>query len=226
MDQATRDDLRECTELLGHVLPSGGAGEVIAFALRHLVVHLRKRRHATTSRPATPRQSKGSRHVPAHVRRAVHQRDGGACAFVSDDGRRCGSRERVEYDHIVPVARGGEATVDNVRQVCRAHNQYAAERTFGSEFMASRREAARAAAAAAAESQVQADLLAALRALGYRKEQAKYAIARCGAMVGQTLEQQVRRALQQLLPPHQRITRAELAERFGGGADGAQAAPA
>jgi len=142
MDQATHDELRECAELLGHVLPSGNAGEVIAFALHHLVTHLRKRKYAATSRPSRARSSSNPRHMPAHVRRAVRERDGGCCTFVSDDGRRCGSRTRLEWDHIVPVARGGESTVDNIRLRCRAHNQFEAERTFGAAFMEGKREGA------------------------------------------------------------------------------------
>jgi len=80
MDQATHDELRECAELLGHVLPSGKAGEVIAFALHHLVTRLRKRKYAATSRPSRARSSSNPRHIPAHVRRAVRECDG--------DGRR------------------------------------------------------------------------------------------------------------------------------------------
>jgi hypothetical protein len=41
----------------------------------------------------------------------------------------------------VPVARGGDATVENLRLLCRAHNQHAAERAFGADFMAEKREA-------------------------------------------------------------------------------------
>jgi len=55
----------------------------------------------------------------------------------------------MQFDHIDPVARGGEATVENIRLRCRAHNQYEAERVFGAGFMASKREAARLAAAEA-----------------------------------------------------------------------------
>src|SRR6267378_4309079 len=36
---------------------------------------------------------------------------------------------------IEPLARGGESTIDNMRMRCRAHNQYEAERVFGSGFM-------------------------------------------------------------------------------------------
>jgi hypothetical protein len=41
------------------------------------------------------------------VRRAVWQRDYGRCA-------KCGRRERLEFDHIVPIARGGSNTERNV----------------------------------------------------------------------------------------------------------------
>ena len=50
---------------------------------------------------------------------------------------------RVESDHIVEVAKGGQATVDGIRLRCRAHNQYTAEVTFGVEFMRHKRDDAR-----------------------------------------------------------------------------------
>src|SRR5206468_4997644 len=79
------------------------------------------------------------RHVPAHVKRAVWERDGGQCTFTSDTGRRCPARNRLEFDHADPVARGGTATVQRMRLRCRAHNQYAAECTFGAGFMSEKR---------------------------------------------------------------------------------------
>ena len=86
--------------------------------------------------------------IPASVRRAVWQRDRGECTFVSDDGHRCGSRKLLEFDHVEPVARGGEATVAGVRLRCRAHNQYEAEQTFGAGFMHEKRRQERCAVAA------------------------------------------------------------------------------
>ena len=70
-------------------------------------------------------------------------RDGGQCTFVSEDGRRCSARSFLEYDHILEFARGGEATVQNLRLLCRAHNRYAAERTFGAGFMHEKRQVTR-----------------------------------------------------------------------------------
>jgi hypothetical protein len=79
------------------------------------------------------------------VRREVWARDGGCCACTSAAGRRCGSRVRLEYDHIVPIAKGGAGTADNLRLLCRAHNQHHAGRAFGAGFMAERRGRERAA---------------------------------------------------------------------------------
>jgi hypothetical protein len=45
------------------------------------------------------------------------------------------------------VACGGKATVDRMRLLCRAHNQYAAERKFGTQFMIDKRRGAQRVAA-------------------------------------------------------------------------------
>ena len=45
----------------------------------------------------------------------------------------------LEIDHIVPVCRGGEDSLTNLRLRCRAHNQHTAEIALGSAFMAARR---------------------------------------------------------------------------------------
>ena len=73
--------------------------------------------------------------IPAAVRREVWRRDGGRCAFVAADGRRCNSRWKLELDHVQPVALGGSSTVDDLRVTCRAHNLLYAERAFGREHM-------------------------------------------------------------------------------------------
>ena len=69
----------------------------------------------------------------------MHGRDRGRCTFVGDGGKRCDSRERLEYDHVHPVARGGRTTVENLRLRCRAHDQFEAERVYGAGFMREKR---------------------------------------------------------------------------------------
>jgi 5-methylcytosine-specific restriction endonuclease McrA len=64
-------------------------------------------------------------------KRQVWRRDGGQCAFVSKDGRRCEETGQLEYHHVVAYALGGQVTVDGIELRCRAHNAHEAERVFG-----------------------------------------------------------------------------------------------
>jgi 5-methylcytosine-specific restriction endonuclease McrA len=141
-DQETHDAYECVRNLLSHEVPTGEMALVFKCALKIAEAELKKRRLAATDRPAPSRGSADSRHIPAAVKRAVAERDREQCAFVSDAGKRCEERRFLEYDHEVPVARGGEATVENIRLRCRAHNQHAAERAFGTEFMNRKRQEA------------------------------------------------------------------------------------
>jgi 5-methylcytosine-specific restriction endonuclease McrA len=129
---------------LGRQVSFGNVAEVLHRALESFVGELRKRKFAATSSPrkATPRKSDNPRHIPARVKREVWKRDHGRCTFVGDGGHRCDSRRDLEFDHVVPVARGGEATSSNLRLRCRTHNQLEAERLLGHALMESKRLAA------------------------------------------------------------------------------------
>src|SRR2546425_323027 len=61
-------------------------------------------------------------YLPAAVRREVYEREGGSCAYVGEENRRCCSTLRLEYQHIIPVACGGPSTPENVTLFCRSHN--------------------------------------------------------------------------------------------------------
>jgi 5-methylcytosine-specific restriction endonuclease McrA len=143
---ATRDKLRRAQELLRHRVPSGDLAQVVDMALECLLRDLERTRAAVMDRPrrevervakegvtrraaATTRAI--SRHIPAAVRREVWQRDGGRCTFVGASGIRCSERGWIEFDHRWPHGDGGEAIADNVRLLCRSHNQYEARNFFG-----------------------------------------------------------------------------------------------
>lgn len=137
-----RDNLRLAQDLLGHALPSGDIGEILDRALVVYVAQLKKRKFGADAKSRRARKSVRRRCIPAHVRHAVLKRDGGQCTFVGTTGNRCQARKRIEFDHVVPVARGGQATVENMRLRCQTHNQYEAERRFGKAFMDGKRRAA------------------------------------------------------------------------------------
>jgi hypothetical protein len=54
--------------------------------------------------------------VPERVRHEVWRRDKGQCVD-------CGSRERLEFDHIIPVSRGGSNTARNIELRCQVCNR-------------------------------------------------------------------------------------------------------
>jgi 5-methylcytosine-specific restriction endonuclease McrA len=56
-----------------------------------------------------------TRHIPRDVRQRVWQRYGGQCA-------ECGATDYLEFDHIIPVAKGGSNTDSNVQLLCRRCN--------------------------------------------------------------------------------------------------------
>ena len=137
IDRATHDQLRYAQELMGH--SSVEVAMVLRRALDLLVSELEKQKFANVQRTRRSRHAACPRTIPAAVKRAVWKRDEGRCTFVSDIGHRCEARSALEFDHAIPVARGGLATVDNVRLRCRTHNQLEAERLFGKAFMDEKR---------------------------------------------------------------------------------------
>jgi len=67
-----------------------------------------------------PRSSFGEP-IPERVRREVWRRDSERCVD-------CGSRERLEFDHIIPVKEGGSNTARNIELRCESCNRRKAAR--------------------------------------------------------------------------------------------------
>ena len=142
VDSAMKADLEMLTSLLSHTT-GGDLASVLHEAIRcGIEKHGRRKGAMKPARERLPRprgdgeRAPTARAVPAKVRRQVWERDGGCCAWTSKDGRRCGSRWKLELDHIVPVALGGSSTLENLRLACRQHNVLHAEHVFGRGYMA------------------------------------------------------------------------------------------
>jgi flagellar biosynthesis GTPase FlhF len=61
-------------------------------------------------------EARKNRIIPPQVKQNVWQRDGGRCV-------ECGSKEKLEYDHIIPVSKGGSNTERNVQLLCEHCNR-------------------------------------------------------------------------------------------------------
>jgi hypothetical protein len=92
----------------------------------------------TTHEIRTAGAGKRGRYVRVTVRREAHVRDGGQCAFVSADGRRCTARAFLELDHVIPFASSGGPEAWNIRLLCRAHNLLHARNCFGAMHVAAK----------------------------------------------------------------------------------------
>ena len=139
---ALHDKLERLRALMRSAVPDGNLAAIIEQAVTEKLERLEATRFGKTKAPrkgpqATSRPS--SRHIPAAVRRAVHERDDGRCRFEGEEGRRCTATDRLEFHHRHPFGHGGGSSAENIRLMCRTHNQYLAEHDYGSEAMARHR---------------------------------------------------------------------------------------
>ena len=65
---------------------------------------------------AKRKEIKKSRYISQKVKREVWRRDQGRCI-------ECGSKENLEFDHIIPFIKGGSNTVRNIQLLCAKCNQ-------------------------------------------------------------------------------------------------------
>ena len=116
------EKLRRAIDLSRHRRPRARLEEILEDALDALLDAVDRGRK---KEPARPREDlPGRRRIPEWVKDAVWRRDDGRCAFLEQEGRRCGSTGWLEFDHVKPFALGGSSDdPGNVRLLCRAHNQ-------------------------------------------------------------------------------------------------------
>jgi len=61
------------------------------------------------------------RYVSSDVRKKVYHRDAGRCVI-------CGATKGLQYDHIIPVSRGGGNTAENIQLLCQNCNKLKSNR--------------------------------------------------------------------------------------------------
>lgn len=151
-----KEKLDRLTAEMRRQVPDGDLATVIEIAVTEKLAAIEKRRYAradddpiilsegsakhepsrrTRKTLAETDTTPKTRHIPAAVRRAVRERDGDQCTFVSGNGRRCTARGGLELHHDEPFAKGGAHRVETIRLVCREHNVHLAERDYGAAHM-------------------------------------------------------------------------------------------
>ena len=150
--------------LLAHKLPEGSLSEIFEFMVsEELKRQLKKKAGVDLSPDGTeepkkaqvPKEAqelkagqetispppaivaKNRKVIPVATRRKIWLRAGGRCEYVSQEGKRCDSIAKVEFDHhFVPVAHGGGNDESNILLKCRTHNCARAVEVFSAKHMA------------------------------------------------------------------------------------------
>ncbi len=137
VDAETLADLERLKEIWSHEMPRASLKEVICNSAKMCIEKLdplaKARRAAKKAKRAPAPEGKG-RHIPKEVAHAVWLRDE-SCTFVDAEGRRCGSRHKLELHHLREFSLGGEHSVENLTLHCFAHNQRRAMDSFGSQVL-------------------------------------------------------------------------------------------
>jgi 5-methylcytosine-specific restriction endonuclease McrA len=128
--------LADARAALSHTLSGASEVEILKEGLRRIVRDAARRKGVTT-KPRTKASSLPTvtKDIPRAVMREVWQRDEGRCQWPAQDGGICGSTHRVQFHHRQERARGGPHTVANLMLACAAHNQHAADLSFGRSLM-------------------------------------------------------------------------------------------
>jgi hypothetical protein len=107
------------TDALTPYFKGAGLGAVVGLLLGLLVIVTWRYMRGATSGPfaaRTPPPPPRRAAIPERIRHEVWRRDRGTCVD-------CGSRARLELDHIIPVSRGGSNTARNLEIRCEICNR-------------------------------------------------------------------------------------------------------
>jgi hypothetical protein len=212
--------MQRAMDLLGTAVAPGDIAALFDRLLDIGLPALEKQKFAATDHPRAPgvQPPASPRSIPAHVKREVWRRDGGRCTFLNATGRRCECRRGLHYDHVQPVALGGQATLENLRLLCPKHNKLEADRRLGADLMNRMRGAARQHRAQRSEPEKRPplkaphedDVRAGLTTLGFRFPEVSMGLSAAARLSpAASSEDRLRAALQILRPPAARTENLE-----------------
>jgi hypothetical protein len=130
--------LNQLRNLLSHRDVESMAGLIEELADIALKKHLPSKKQASTFAAEVQNDTtkKGARYIPSALRRMVWHRDAGKCQYVDPlTAKKCESKFRIQFDHLMPVSKGGQTTEKNLRLLCFSHNQIEAINHFSKKHM-------------------------------------------------------------------------------------------
>jgi hypothetical protein len=128
-DKKFSELLEKAKALLSHKYPKTKLSDIFWQALKLLV---EQKEPKSKREVAVQADSPRSRYIPQRILAEVWMRDNGRCCFISPiTAKRCNETKWLEIDHVRPFALGGTSReAENLRLVCRNHNQFFARKTF------------------------------------------------------------------------------------------------
>ena len=153
ISEAQFEQIKECQNYLSHKIPNANLSIVISHAIEYFIQNKTQRKFKVTGKISANTKSKSknstkttaqtnsqisnfhpkkpnpnlkitTRNIPSRIKRIVFERAGGCCEFVNHvTGKKCNSKFQLEIDHIRPWSLGGDHSLNNLRVLCRTHNQ-------------------------------------------------------------------------------------------------------
>ncbi|MBI3017434.1 MAG: HNH endonuclease [Deltaproteobacteria bacterium] len=131
-DEKVAELIQRAKEVLRHKYPQGKLEDLVREAFELLlekkdperkIKRISEKEILRPFRPQNDMQNK-TRYIPQAIQRDIFKRDQGQCSYTSAEGKKCGEKNFLELDHIHPWSLGGTSTSENLRLLCRTHNQY------------------------------------------------------------------------------------------------------
>jgi hypothetical protein len=124
------EKLQKLKQLLAHREPLSRYDGLIEYLADRELEKLLPKNNALS--PSTSQATKKGRYIPASTKRKIWENFHLGCAFTdAQTGRRCGSKQALEIDHIQEFAKGGSNKAENLQLLCPAHNKFKSRATTG-----------------------------------------------------------------------------------------------
>ncbi|MGE3974416.1 MAG: HNH endonuclease [Bdellovibrionales bacterium] len=128
LEKKVTEKLEELKKLYSHIHPHPSFAELIdlmatdALKKRNTLKKAAAFSQRNVSSVGEETLRKRTRHIPSKIKREVWVRDQAKCTY-DHAGKKCDSKFQVEIDHIQPYSLGGLHSPENLRLLCRNHNQ-------------------------------------------------------------------------------------------------------